>query len=85
MLRTGWVVVRRMTRVSPSANSMARVVSETSTVTVKCLVRPVGVVLLDPGIDRGLSLGHRGERAGDGQEVGAEGAVEALHLPVLVR
>jgi len=34
MLRTGWVVVRRMTRVSPSANSMARVVPETSTVTV---------------------------------------------------
>jgi hypothetical protein len=34
MLRTGWVVVRRMTRVSPSGNSMARVVSETMTVTV---------------------------------------------------
>ena len=34
MLRTGWVVVRRMTRVSPSANSTARVVSETWTVTV---------------------------------------------------
>ena len=34
MLRTGWVVVRRMTRVSPSANSMARVVPETRTVTV---------------------------------------------------
>ena len=34
MLRTGWVVVRRMTRVWPSANSMARavLVSETSTV-----------------------------------------------------
>jgi hypothetical protein len=25
MLRTGWVVVRRMTRVWPSVNSMARV------------------------------------------------------------
>src|SRR5215813_4090954 len=33
-LHTGWVVVRRMTRVSPSANSMARVVPETRTVTV---------------------------------------------------
>jgi hypothetical protein len=34
MLRTGWVVVRRMTRVSPSANSMAWVVSEVWTVMV---------------------------------------------------
>lgn len=34
MLRTGWVVVRRMTRVSPSANSMARAAPETWTVTV---------------------------------------------------
>ena len=36
MLRTGSVVVRRMTRVSPSANSTARVVSETSTAPVWC-------------------------------------------------
>ena len=35
MLRTGWVVVRRTTRVSPSASSMASVVSETWTVTVR--------------------------------------------------
>ena len=28
MLRTGWVVVRRMTRVPPWRNSMARVVSD---------------------------------------------------------
>jgi hypothetical protein len=34
MLRTGWVVVRRMTRMSRSPSSMARVVSETSTVMV---------------------------------------------------
>ncbi len=41
MLRTGWVVVRRMTRVSPSVNSTARVVSETRTVRVWCLwMRP---------------------------------------------
>ena len=52
---------------------------------IQCLVRPVGVVLPDPGIDRGLRLGHRGERASHVEEVRAEGAVEALHLPVLVR
>jgi hypothetical protein len=41
MLRTGWVVVRRVTRVSPSPNSTVRVVSETSTVTVWCWwIRP---------------------------------------------
>src|SRR6266545_8297941 len=41
MPRTGWVVVRRTILVSPSENSMARVVSETSTVTVWCLcIRP---------------------------------------------
>ena len=34
MLRTGWVVVRRTTRVSPSSSSMARVVSATWMVTV---------------------------------------------------
>jgi hypothetical protein len=38
MLRTGWLVVRRMTRTSPSPNSTARVVSETSTVTGLMLV-----------------------------------------------
>ena len=36
MLRTGWLVVRRTTRVSPSSSSIARVVSETCTVTVWC-------------------------------------------------
>jgi hypothetical protein len=41
MLRTGWVVVRRMTRTSPSSSPAARVVWETSTVTVWCLwMRP---------------------------------------------
>lgn len=34
--RTGWVVVRRMTLVSPSGNWMTRVVSEAVTVTVWC-------------------------------------------------
>lgn len=38
-----------------------------------------------PGIDCGLSLLEGGERPGGIQEVGTEGAVEALHLPVLVR
>src|SRR5262249_15976355 len=52
---------------------------------IERLVRAVGVVLLDPGIDRGLRLRHGSERAGQVEEVRAEGAVEAFYLPVLVR
>ena len=41
MLRTGWSVVRRTTRVSPSASSIASVVSDTCTVTVcSAMARP---------------------------------------------
>jgi len=44
-----------------------------------------GVVVPDPGIDRGLRFLDRGKGPGGVEEVRAEGAVEALYLPVLVR
>ena len=47
-------------------------------------MRPVGVVVPDPGIDRGLRLGHRGERAAMIEQLPAQRAVEPFDLPVLV-
>src|SRR5215468_3367838 len=77
MLRTGWVVVRRMTWVSPSVNSMARVVPETMTVTVcPAWLRPSAIFCpatrITPVAEmrrctRMGSLGGRGGRAGAAQ------------------
>ena len=45
----------------------------------------LGVVVGHPPIHCGLRSRSGLERVGVGEEVGAEGAVEPLHLPVLVR
>jgi hypothetical protein len=47
---------------------------------VQALVRPVGVVLLDRHVDRGLSFRHGDERLRSVEELGPERAVEPLHL-----
>jgi hypothetical protein len=52
---------------------------------VEGLVRPLTVVVTHPRIQGRLRVGQAGERAGDVEEVRAQGAVEPFHLPVLVR
>jgi hypothetical protein len=45
------------------------------------LVRPIGVVFLAPGIQRGLQRLDAGKRAVDIQQLALQGLVEALDLP----
>jgi hypothetical protein len=45
-------------------------------------VRPGRVVLLAPGIDRGLGGGDRGERPGVIQEIGLQGLSQRSTFPV---
>jgi hypothetical protein len=52
---------------------------------VQARVRPLLVIVPDPGIHRGLRIFDRGERPDLVEEVRPECAVEPLHLPVLVR
>src|SRR3954454_11802062 len=52
---------------------------------IERLMRPLGVVVDHPRIDRRLRLLDAGERLGLVQEVRPEGPVEEFHLSVLVR
>ena len=52
---------------------------------IERLVGPAGVVFSDVDVHGCQGLLRGGERPGDVEEVAAEGAVEALGLPVLVR
>jgi hypothetical protein len=52
---------------------------------IEGLVRPFGVVVSDPPIDRCLGRGQGGERGRLVEEVGSQGAVEPLDAPMFVK
>jgi hypothetical protein len=87
-IRTGSVVVQRTTRVSPLSSSIARVVSETNTVTG---LVPVGAAegdlqrgRNDPELDPAAAEDLRGKELVAGQRDVPEHAASNLHgIPIL--